>query len=78
MPRFHVVTRVVCNKCGRRGPGLAGEHDEKSAAVTRAIERGWTKRREGTIYQYDYYCPGCSAKMAAALVLPIMELSTDH
>lgn len=74
MPRFHVVTRVMCNTCRRVGPGVSGEHDEKSAAVTRAIERGWTKRRESTIYQYDYYCPGCSASFARS----IMELSTDH
>lgn len=74
MPRFHVVTKVVCNRCGRLGPGTSGQYDRHSVAVERALARGWTKTRISSLYQYDYYCPGCSADPP----MPIMELSTDH
>ena len=67
MPRFFVMTRVMCNKCGRLGPGISGHPARYNAAVEYALERGWTKRRESTIYQYDYYCPGCSAHHAAIM-----------
>lgn len=77
MPRFFVVTRVVCNRCGRHGPGVPGEYDAKSAAVEQAKAKGWTKRRQSTLYQYDHYCPGCSADPPMPHP-PIVELSTDH
>ena len=71
---FRIVTRVVCSRCGRYGPGVVAPIAHQSEAVIRAMAKGWTKHREGTHDMYQYYCPGCSAKPP----MPIMELSTDH
>lgn len=68
MPRFFVVTRVACNRCGCLGPGISGEYDAKSAAVQQALAKGWTMRRESTIYAYEFEFNGPLTGRSAHIV----------